>query len=80
MWIYPAHLGILIPRGLRPIAPCPLPLPRRRDVISIMRPGYRGPNCKSFRFSHALVLTIGSTTELLVGFSGGQFSRHWSGS
>ena len=37
MWIYPAHLGILIPGGLRPIAPCLLPLLRRRAVIAILR-------------------------------------------
>ena len=39
MWIYLARLGILIPGGLRPIAPCPSPLLRRRAVIAIMRLG-----------------------------------------
>ena len=34
----------------------------------------RGPDCRSFRFSHALVVTVGSTIELLVGCSGGQFA------
>ena len=79
MCIYPAHLGILIPGGLRPIAPCPPPLLRRRAVIAILRSGSRGPDCRNFRFSHALVLTVGSTAELLVGCSRGQFSRNWSG-
>ena len=76
MWIYPARLGILIPRGLRPIAPCPPPLLGRRAVIAIMRFGSRGPDCRSFHFSHAPVLTVGSTAELLVGCSRGQFSQH----
>ena len=80
MWIYPAHLGILVPGGLRLIAPCPPPLLGQRAVISIMRSGSPGPDCRSFRFSHALVLTGGSTAELLVGCSGGQFAWHWSGS
>ena len=78
MWIYPARLGILILGGLRPITPCPPPLPGRRAVIAILQSGLRVPDCRSFRFSHALALTIGSTTELLVGFSRGQFARHWS--
>ena len=39
MWTYPARLGILIPGGLRPIAPCPLPLLRRLAVIAILRSG-----------------------------------------
>ena len=69
MWIYPALLGILIPGGLRPIAPCPPPLLGRRAVIAILRSGSQGPNCRSFRFSHAPVLIVGSTTELLVGCS-----------
>ena len=80
MWIYPARLGILISGGLRPIAPCPPSLLGRRAVIAIMRSGSRGSDCRSFRFSHAPVLTIGSTVKLLVGCSGGQFARHWSGS
>ena len=71
MWIYPAQLGILILRGLQPIAPCLPPLLRRRAVIVIMRSGSRGSDCRSFRSSHALVLTVGSTAELLVGCSGG---------
>ena len=40
----------------------------------------RGSDCRSFCFSHALVVTIGSTIELLVGCSGGQFSLQWSDS
>ena len=80
MWIYPAHLGILIPGGLRPIAPCPPSLLGRRAVIAIPRYESRGPDCRSFHFSHAPLLTVGSTAELLVGCSGGQFTRHWSGS
>ena len=80
MWIYPTRLGILIPRGLRPITPCPPPFLGRRAIIPILRSGTRGSSYRSFRFSHALVLTDGSTAELLVGYSGGQFARHWSGS
>ena len=76
MWIYPARLGILIPGGLRPIASCPLPSLGRQDVIFILRPRSRGPDCRSFRFSHASTLTIGSTARLLVGCSGGQFSQY----
>ena len=56
------------------------PLLGRRVVITILRFGSRGLDCRSFRFSHALVLTVGSTTKLLGGCSGGQFSRHWSSS
>ena len=78
MWIYPARLGILIPGGLRLIAPCPPPLLGRQAVIAILRSGSRGPGCRSFCFSHVPVLTVGSTAELLVGCSGGQFARHWS--
>ena len=66
MWFYPVCLGILILGGLRPIAPCPPPLLGRRVVISILRSGSRGPDCRSFCFSHASVLTVGSTVELLV--------------
>ena len=66
-------------RGLLPIAHCPPPLLGQRAVIAILRSGSRGPDCRSFRFSHAPVLTVGSTAELLVGCSGGRFSRHWSG-
>ena len=80
MWIYPARIGILIPGGLRPIAPCPPPLLGWRTVIDILRSESRGPDYRSFRFSHSFVLTVGSTAELLVSCSGGQFSRHWSGS
>ena len=76
MWIYPARLGILIPRGLRPIAPYPPPLLGWRAIISILRYESHGPDCRSFHFSHVVVLTVGSTVELLVGCSGGQFSRH----
>ena len=80
MWIYPTPLGILIPRGLRSIAPCPPPLIRRRVAIPILRSGTRGSDCRSFRFSQAPVLTVGSTVELLVGCLGGKFSWHWLGS
>ena len=80
MWIYPARLGILILEGLWPITPCPPPLLGRQAVIAILRCGSRGPDCRNFRFSHAPVLTVGSIVELLVGCSGGQFPRHWSGS
>ena len=69
MWIYLAHLGILIPRGLRPIAHYPPPLLGRRAVIDILRSRSRGPECRSFRFSHASLLTIDNTAELLVGCS-----------
>ena len=80
MWIYPARPSILIPGGLRPTAPCPPPLPRQRAVTVILRFGLRGLDYRSFRFSHAPTLTIGSTAELLVGCSRGQFSQHWSDS
>ena len=80
MWIYPVRLGILILGGLRPIAPCPTTLPGRRDIISILRSEPRGTDCRSFRFCRVPVLTVGSITELLVGYSGGQFSRHRLGS
>ena len=80
MWIYPTHLGILIPRGLRPIAPCPPPLLRQRAVITILMSGFRELYYRSFCFSHALVLTVGSIAEMLVGCSEGQFAWHWSGS
>ena len=76
MWIYPTHLGILIPRGLRQIAPCPPPLLMQRAVITILMSGFRESNCRSFHFSHAPVLTFGSIAELLVGYSGGQFAWH----
>ena len=78
MWIYLACLGILIPGGLRPIALCPPSLLGRRAVISIPRSRSRGPGCRSFRFSHVPLLIVSSTVELLIGYSGGQFSRHWS--
>ena len=76
MWIYPALLGILILGGLRPIAPCLLPSLRRQAVITILRSGFRGSDCRSFRSFHAPVLTVGSTAELLVGYSRGQYARH----
>ena len=76
MWIYPTRLGILILGGLRPIAPCPPPLLGWRAVIAILRSRSRGLDCRNFRLSHALVLTVGSAAELLVDCSGGQFSRH----
>ena len=75
MWIYPARLEILIPGGLWPIAHCPPSLLGWRAVIAILRSGSRGPDCRHFRFSHALVLKVGSTAELLVSFLGGQFAR-----
>ena len=71
MWIYSARLGILIIGGLRPIAPCPLPLPGRRAVTAILRSGLRGRDSRNFRFSNAHALTIGSIAEMLVGCSGG---------
>ena len=67
---------MLILGGLRPIAPCPSPLLGQRAVISILRSGFRGPDGRSFRFSHAPVLTIGRIAELLVGCSRGRFARH----
>ena len=76
MWIYSARLGILIPGGIWSIAPYTPPLFGRRAVISILRSGSQGPDCRSFRFSHALVLTVGNTVELLVDCSEGQFARH----
>ena len=63
MWIYPARLGILIPRGLRPIAPCPPPLLGQRAVIAILRSVSRGPDYRSFCFSHSLVLIVGSMSS-----------------
>ena len=80
MWIYPTHVGILIPGGLRPIAPYPPPLLGRRAVISILRFGFRGLDCRSFHFSFAPVLTVGSTAKMVVGCLGGQFALHWLGS
>ena len=71
MWIYPARLGILIPGGLRPIAPFLPPLLGQRAVIVILRSGSRGSDYRSFRSSHAPILTCGSTAELLVGCSEG---------
>ena len=50
MWIYQAHLGVLVPRGLRPISPCPPPLPKQQTIIAILRSRLRGPDYKSFRF------------------------------
>ena len=69
MWIYPTCLGVLIPGGLRPIAPCPLPLLGQQAIISILRFGFQGLDCRSFHFSHAPVLTVGITAELLVSCS-----------
>ena len=79
MWFYPVCLGTLIPGGLLQIAPCSSPLLGRLAVIAILRSGSRGLDCRSFHFSHAPVLTVGNTIELLVGCSRGQFARHWSG-
>ena len=62
------------------MASCLPPSLRRRAVIDILRSGSRGLDCKSFCSSHAPVLTIGSIVELLVGYLGGRFSRHWSSS
>ena len=42
MWIYPARLRILIPGGLRPIAPYPPPLLGLQAVIAILRSGSQG--------------------------------------
>ena len=80
MWIYPTRRRILIPGGLRPIAPCPRPSLGRRAIISILRSGPRGLYCRGFCFSTDAVLIVGSTTELLVGCSRGQLARHLSGS
>ena len=80
MWIYPVRLGILILGGLRLISPCPKTLPGRQAIIAILRSGPQGSNCRSFLFCRVPVLTVCSTTELLDGYSRGQFSRHWSGS
>ena len=74
MWIYRAHLGILIPGGQRPIAPCLLLAPGRRAVVAILRPGSRGLDCGSLRFSHAPALTIGSTVGLRISCSRGRFA------
>ena len=71
MWIYSDRLSILIIGGLRPIAPCPLPLLGRRAVTAILRYGLRGRDSRNFRFSNAHALTIGSIPEMLVGCSGG---------
>ena len=62
MCIYPAQLGIMTPGGLQPIAPC---LPRA--IISILSLGSQGSDCRCFFFSHAPILTIGSTAGQLVG-------------
>ena len=78
MWIYPARVRILTLGGLQLIAPYPRPLHRRRALITILRFRSRGSGYRSFRFSHVHVLIVGSTAELLVGCSGGQFARHWS--
>ena len=48
----------------------------QRAVIAILRLGSQGPDCRSFHSSHAPVLTVGSTIELLVGYSRGQYARH----
>ena len=47
-----------------------------KQQIAILRPISRGPDYRSFHFSHAPALKIGNTAELLVGCSEGQFSRH----
>ena len=80
MWIYPVRLGVLILRGLRPIAPCPPLSLGWQAVISILRSRLQGPDCRSFRFSHAPTLTIDSTIGLLVGCSRDQIAQHWSDS
>ena len=80
MWIYSAQLEILILGGLRPIAPCLLPLLGRRVIIAILRSRSQGLDYRSFHSSHTPILTVGSTVELLVGYSGHQPVRHWSGS
>ena len=64
MWIYPARLGIWIPGGLRPIAPCLPPLLGRRAVIVILRSRSRGSDCRSIHSSHAPILTGGSTADV----------------
>ena len=69
MWIYLAQLGILIPRGLRPIALYLPPSLGWRAVIAILRSRSQGSDCRIFHSSHAPVLTVGSITELLVGCS-----------
>ena len=51
--------------------------PGNSGRVSGSGPVTRGPNCKTFHFSHAPVLTVGSTAELLVGCLGSQFVRHW---
>ena len=61
-------------RGLWPIALSLPPSLGRRAVIAILRPGSRGPDCRSSRFSHAPALIIGSTLGLLVGCLEGQFA------
>ena len=78
MRIYLGHLGVLIPGGLRPIAPCPPPLHGWQSVTAILRSGLRGPDCWSFHFFHAHALTIGSIAWLLVGYSRDQLAQHWS--
>ena len=55
-------------------------LARAASGIAILRYGSQGSNCRGFRFSIASVLIVGSTVELLVSCSGGQFSWHWLGS
>ena len=71
MWIYPALLGILILGGLRKISPYLLPSIGWRAIISILGSGFRGLDCRSFRSSQAPIMTVGSTAELLVSYSGG---------
>ena len=48
-----------------------------RSVVAILRPGSRGLDCGSFRFSLASALTIGSIVGLLVGCSEDQLAQHW---
>ena len=67
-------------RELRPIAPCPPPLPGWRDVTAIFQSGLQVSDCRSFRFSNTLALTIGSTIGLLVGCLGGKFAQQLSDS
>ena len=54
------------PGGLWSIAPFPTPFLGQRAVIAILRSRSRGLDCRNFRFSHAPIMTVGRTTELLV--------------
>ena len=50
MWAYLVSLGILIPGGLRPIAPCSSPLLGQRALIAILRLGLEGRIVRAFVF------------------------------